>query len=116
MRFGFISIRNEDGTQWLSSHHMWSPFAYRRAFTFELFEQLEREAPESKKNDCPDNGFFGMWNLTFHDCSEETALAQNMTVDALDAEEEADFRNAFDDDWDGTEEYNYLDSVRPTQH
>ena len=67
MRVGLISIRNEDGTQWRTKDGAWSPRrvdAHR--FAWEVFEGLRGTVEESKRNDCPDNGFFGLWNLTFH--------------------------------------------------
>ena len=67
---GYISIHNEDGTQWLEfagdGFRSWSSRQDRQEFSYEIFEQLETEVESSKKNDCPDNGFFGLWNLKWH--------------------------------------------------
>lgn len=88
---GFISIRNEDGTQWRDEHGF-GDRRFRRPCTIELFRELESRVEQSKKNDCPDNGYFGLWNLTWHPCTQEEADAQNAS--AAKAEQEAE------DDWD----------------
>lgn len=70
-KLGYVSIRNEDGTQWLCDIcgiECWTPdYSERCAVSVATFERLQSEVEASKRNDCPDNGFFGMWNLTWHD-------------------------------------------------
>ena len=88
---GFISIRNEDGTQWRDENGF-GDWRFRRPCTIELFRELESRVEESKKNDCPDNGFFGLWNLTWHPCTPEEADAQNAAAAAkAEAREEAEY-------------------------
>lgn len=69
IEFGYATIRNEDGTQYLSSMDGvvgWSDDRRdRKKISRQVFEILESMVEDSKKTDCPDNGFFGWYNLTF---------------------------------------------------
>lgn len=67
--FGKVSMRNQDGTQWAiveSGQIGWSE-DYRDAskISKEVFAIIESTVEDSKKNDCPDNGFFGIYNLSW---------------------------------------------------
>lgn len=68
---GLISIRNEDGTQWLIDSQgveCWTQDKTEAgSFPFSKFVELSDKVATSMQNDCPDNGFFGYWNLTFHE-------------------------------------------------
>lgn len=84
---GLISIRNEDGTQWLGSAGMWCTTRRgARPYNKTHFEKLQADATATKRNNSPDNGFFGLMNLRFHEISDELAQAQNMVADKFDAE------------------------------
>lgn len=74
---GYISQRNEDGTSWMFGVGMWGSYRMRKAFPFDTFKEVQGTVAESRKNDCPDNGFFGIYNLTFHPCTPEEADAQD---------------------------------------
>lgn len=68
MEMGIVSMRNEDGTQWYMGDGAWSP-ARREAVSMTRVD-FEREFTEkalrdSRRNDCPDNGFMGIYELSF---------------------------------------------------
>lgn len=94
-RQGFVSIRNEDGTQWHDGFGFQDGYRYRRAMTEAEFKKIEATVEDSKRNDNPDDGFFGLWNLTFTPCSDEEALAQRLAAERAEAEEEREH-----DPWD----------------
>lgn len=73
---GFISMRNEDGTSWLGQYG-WGPFEGRTAQTQAKFNELQSGAAATRKNDCPDNGFYGLYNLQFKPCSADEAIEQD---------------------------------------
>jgi len=86
MDLGFISIRNEDGTQWYGTSQQWGPRSGRRAWLGYVFKQLEEQVSGSIKNNSPDNGYFGLMNLTWHPCTDEEAAEATKKADAYDAE------------------------------
>ena len=69
---GFVTMRNEDGTQyaaiefggiqWVESKRDATRIAR------EVFDLMEAAQEATRKRDCPDNGFFGVYNLKFHPC------------------------------------------------
>ena len=101
-QLGYISMRNEDGTQWYTvvyAMNCWGDSrAERRPFTHATFLELQGQVEESKKNDCPDNGFFGIYNLTFHPCTQEEAHEQQIAADAAQREREAEEEDECEDD------------------
>jgi hypothetical protein len=70
MAFGRVSMRNEDGTQWaefVEGNIYWGDCKRDAGKISEtVFDLIKLGEEDSKKNDCPDNGFFGIYNLTFH--------------------------------------------------
>jgi len=86
-QLGFITIRNEDGTQWWSAPNSWGPRCFRRAAPLSEYEHLEARVEETTKNNCPDNGFFGLMNLAFHPCTEAEAKAADVNADRNEAYE-----------------------------
>ena len=69
MEFRKVSMRNEDGTQWACIEHgmiCWSEdFRDASKISKEVFAVIESTVEESKVRDCPDNGFFGIYNLAW---------------------------------------------------
>lgn len=88
---GFVTIRNEDGTQWWSTHGMWGPKSFRRAMIRTEFERIQAYAPETTKNNSPDNGYYGLMNLKFHPCTAEEAIAADDVATKLEDEEAAQY-------------------------
>ena len=88
-QMGFVTIRNEDGTQWWSSAGMWGHKTFRRAMPIEEFERIKAYAPETTKNNSPDNGYYGLMNLTFHPCTDEEAKVADAAATKAEEEEEA---------------------------
>jgi hypothetical protein len=70
MTTGYVSMRNEDGTQYLELVYgqlNWSEdFADRSVISKEVYDLVEAGVAASVVGDCPDNGFFGIYNLKFH--------------------------------------------------
>lgn len=66
---GYISMRNEDGTQYyceIEGIACWSDdYSDRQLFTRDVYERLEAKQEETRRRDCPDNGFYGVYNLRF---------------------------------------------------
>lgn len=125
-QIGFISKRNEDGTSWLTlveGTECWGPRRGRRAFPISKFRELEGQVESSKKNDCPDNGFFGLWNLTWHECTQDEAHEQEIMADAFAREEAEEMEEqiaeleAMEDDIDhwGDDDRDYDDSYADRQ-
>lgn len=68
MTQGLISIRNEDGTQWYVGEGMWSPQKFEATpFPQNVYRDLQTQVEASTRNNSPDNGFFGLMNLTWHE-------------------------------------------------
>ena len=74
MSTGYVSMRNEDGTQFLElamGQCSWSDnFGDRAIVSKDIFDSINSGVADSRVNDCPDNGFFGIYNLTFHEVSK----------------------------------------------
>ena len=70
MAKGFVTMRNEDGTQYAAivfGNVQW--VESKREATLisqEVFDIMESAQEDTRKGDCPDNGFFGVYNLKFH--------------------------------------------------
>jgi len=70
MEFGYVTMRNEDGTQyaaikfggiqWVDSKRAATKIARV------VFDAMEAAQEDTRQRDCPDNGFFGVYNLAFH--------------------------------------------------
>ena len=71
MAKGFVTMRNEDGTQYAAIERgniQWVDS--KRDATLisrEVFAIMEFAQEDTRKHDCPDNGFFGVYNLKFHE-------------------------------------------------
>jgi len=71
MAKGFVTMRNEDGTQYAAiarGNIQW--VESKRDATLisrEVFAIMESTQEDTRKRDCPDNGFFGVYNLKFHE-------------------------------------------------
>jgi hypothetical protein len=71
MAKGFVTMRNEDGTQYAAiefGNIQWVDS--KRDATLlsrEVFAIMQAEQENTRKHDCPDNGFFGVYNLKFHE-------------------------------------------------
>ncbi len=104
MKQGIISIRNEDGTQWLCLDEQWSGVKSAAwPFNYSHFIKLQGEAPTSTKNNSPDNGFFGLMNLRFHELNAEELKAQIVKAEAIYA------------DWAAQEAEEFMDEDREDQ-
>lgn len=72
MTLGIISMRNEDGTQWLENVEgtfQWTDERrYATPFPEFVKDAIIADAPERNKNDCPDNGFFGVYSVAWRAC------------------------------------------------
>jgi len=71
MAKGFVTMRNEDGTQYAAIERgniQWVD-SKRDAtlISCEVFAIMESAQEDTRKRDCPDNGFFGVYNLKFHE-------------------------------------------------
>jgi hypothetical protein len=69
---GYVTMRNEDGTQYAAvefGNIQWVE-SKREAtkISRQIFEIMEAAQEDTRKRDCPDNGFFGIYNLKFHPC------------------------------------------------
>ena len=67
---GYVTMRNEDGTQYAAvafGNIQWVE-SQRDAtrISRQVFEIMESAQEDTRKRDCPDNGFFGVYNLTFY--------------------------------------------------
>ncbi len=69
MSYGYITMRNQDGTQWAAMAYGELQWVERKRDATPLhkavFEQIEKMQEDSRKRDCPDNGFYGIYNLHF---------------------------------------------------
>ena len=70
MTKGFVTMRNEDGTQYVAIDFggiQW--VESKRDATLisrEVFALMQEAVEDTRKRDCPDNGFFGVYQLSFH--------------------------------------------------
>lgn len=99
MKQGLISIRNEDGTQYLCLDEQWS--GVRSAawpFNYTHFIRLQEESPASTRSNSPDNGFFGLMNLKFIELDEVQIKEQIGKAEAIYADWAAQEAEEFMDD------------------
>jgi len=70
MAKGFVTMRNEDGTQYATIEFGSIQWVHtKREATLisrQVFDIMEANQANTRKNDCPDNGFFGIYSLKFH--------------------------------------------------
>jgi hypothetical protein len=70
MTKGYVTMRNEDGTQYAAimfGNIQW--VERKRDATLidrQIFAIMEAAQEDTRKRDCADNGFFGVYNLAFH--------------------------------------------------
>lgn len=72
---GYVSMRNEDGTQWyVPEVDSWSESKRdARPVSEQVFAIMESRVDSTRDRDCPDNGFFGVYRLAFHPIKERGA-------------------------------------------
>lgn len=67
---GYVTMRNEDGTQYAAvkfGNIQWVESKREASkISREVFAVMEAAQEDTRKRDCPDNGFFGVYNLQFH--------------------------------------------------
>jgi hypothetical protein len=70
MTKGFVTMRNEDGTQYAAIEFGGIQWVERKRdatlIAREIFDLMVAAQENTRKRDCPDNGFFGVYNLNFH--------------------------------------------------
>jgi hypothetical protein len=70
MTKGFVTMRNEDGTQYAAIEFGGIQWVERKRdatlIAREVFDLMVEAQENTRKRDCPDNGFFGVYNLNFH--------------------------------------------------
>lgn len=70
MTKGFVTMRNEDGTQYAEivfGNIQWAESKRDASLVSrEVFDIMQATQEDTRKRDCPDNGFFGVYNLKFH--------------------------------------------------
>lgn len=68
-QYGYVSMRNQDGTQWARVSHgilQWETSKRRASrISKEVFDIMEATQEQTRRYDCPDNGFYGVYNLHF---------------------------------------------------
>jgi hypothetical protein len=71
MAKGFVTMRNEDGTQYAAIAYGGIQWVERKRdatlIDRAVFAAMEAAQEDTRKRDCPDNGFFGVYNLRFHE-------------------------------------------------
>ena len=71
MAKGFVTMRNEDGTQYAAIEFGNIQWVDRKRdatlISREVFAIMQSAQDDTRKRDCPDNGFFGIYNLKFHE-------------------------------------------------
>ena len=71
MAKGYVTMRNEDGTQYAAvefGNIQWVDS--KRDATLisrQVFDIMIEGQEDTRKRDCPDNGFFGVYNLKFNE-------------------------------------------------
>ena len=66
--FGIVSMRNEDGTQYavlVEGVLCWGDRSEATLISHQVFDIMVEKQESTRTNDCPDNGFFGIYNLKF---------------------------------------------------
>lgn len=70
MAKGFVTMRNEDGTQYAAIAHGGIQWVERKRdaslISSQVFALMEAGQEDTRKRDCGDNGFFGVYQLQFH--------------------------------------------------
>ena len=70
MTKGFVTMRNEDGTQYAAIEFGSIQWVDRKRdatlIAREVFDLMVAAQENTRKRGCPDNGFFGVYNLKFH--------------------------------------------------
>lgn len=70
MAKGYVTMRNEDGTQYAAIIEGGIQWVDRKRdaslISHEVYRIMEAAQEDTRKRDCPDNGFFGVYNLKFH--------------------------------------------------
>ncbi len=70
MTKGYVTMRNQDGTQYAAI--MFGGIQWvesKRDATLiprAVFDAMEAAQDRTRMRDCPDNGFYGVYNLKFH--------------------------------------------------
>ena len=74
MQLGYVTMRNEDGTQYATVEYgniQWvETKGEAKPISRAVFDIMEAEQASTRKNDCGDNGFFGVYQLRFHPCEK----------------------------------------------
>ena len=72
MAKGYVTMRNEDGTQYAAIACGGIQWVERKRdaslISSQVFAIMEASQKDTRTNDCPDNGFFGVYQLQFHPC------------------------------------------------
>jgi hypothetical protein len=70
MAKGYVTMRNEDGTQYAAIAFGGIQWVERKRdatlVSSEVFAVMQSAQEGTRQRDCPDNGFFGVYNLSFH--------------------------------------------------
>lgn len=70
MAKGYVTMRNEDGTQYAAIAHGGIQWVERKRdatlISKQVFDVMQSAQDSTRQRDCPDNGFFGVYNLAFH--------------------------------------------------
>lgn len=70
MAKGYVTMRNEDGTQYAAIMFGNIQWVDRKRdaslIDYTVFALMESAQEDTRKRDCPDNGFFGVYGLAFH--------------------------------------------------
>ena len=71
MTMGYVTMRNENGAQYLElfegNLHWSDDHEDSSLVSEEVYNQVEAGVAASVVGDCPDNGFYGIYNLKFHE-------------------------------------------------
>jgi len=70
MAKGYVTMHNEDGIQYAAIAFGGIQWVGRKRdatlVSSEVFVLMEKAQEGTRQRDCPDNGFFGVYNLSFH--------------------------------------------------
>ena len=70
MEVGYVTMRNEDGTQYAAIMRGTVQWVESKRSATKIsrvvFDAMQAAQEDTRKRDCPDNGFFGVYNLKFH--------------------------------------------------
>lgn len=94
-KFGFVSIRNADGTSWATmvseADWSWAGSQEKEPVSQKTFALMQSRVEDSKRGESSD---YGMWNLTWHDATPEQAVKALHDAEAFrqaDAEDDEFF-------------------------